>query len=94
MASTRPACFFRPKTPQDVTRAILISRSTRTPFAVKSGGHVLFAGASSCHGGVTVDLVDLNQITLLGSGCEGADTIGTTGSQHSHKVVSIGPGNS
>lgn len=33
-------------------------------FAIKSGGHARFAGASNADGGVTIDLVRLNSIKL------------------------------
>lgn len=33
-------------------------------FAVKSGGHARFAGASNADGGVTIDLVRLDEVGL------------------------------
>lgn len=33
-------------------------------FAVKSGGHARFAGASNADGGVTIDLVRLDEVEL------------------------------
>jgi FAD/FMN-containing dehydrogenase len=33
-------------------------------FAIKSGGHARFAGASNADGGVTIDLVRLNAVEL------------------------------
>lgn len=42
---------------------VLISRLTQCPFAIKSGGHAAFAGASSIDGGITVSLENFNQIT-------------------------------
>lgn len=86
-ASTHPACFFRPKSAQQVARAILICRSTRTPFAVKSGGHVPFAGASNCPGGVTVDLADLNQIIVH------HDENTELNKHMQSQIVSVGSGN-
>lgn len=35
-------------------------------FAVKSGGHARFAGASNADGGVTIDLVKLDEVELAG----------------------------
>jgi FAD/FMN-containing dehydrogenase len=35
------------------------------PFAVKSGGHALSAGASNADGGITIDLKLLNRIDVL-----------------------------
>ena len=74
---TFPACIFLPKSSQDVASAILLSRETNCPFAVKSGGHGAFAGASNIAGGITIDLARLNEITI-------------NNNQH---TVSIGPGN-
>lgn len=44
--------------------AVLTSRVTQCKFAVKSGGHAAFAGASNIEGGVTIDLRNLNQINV------------------------------
>ncbi|KAF2182060.1 FAD-binding domain-containing protein [Zopfia rhizophila CBS 207.26] len=62
--SAKPACIFRPKTSGDVAVAVLISRWSSCPFAVKSGGHAAMKGASSSDGGVTIDLVNLNGVDL------------------------------
>jgi hypothetical protein len=43
----------------------LLSRLTQCPFAIKSGGHAAFAGASSISGGITVSLERLNSINVL-----------------------------
>lgn len=43
---------------------MLTSRVTQCKFAVKSGGHAAFAGASNIEGGVTLDLRKLNQIVV------------------------------
>lgn len=43
---------------------VLLSRLTQCPFAVKSGGHAAFAGASNIEGGITVSLEKLDQVTL------------------------------
>jgi FAD/FMN-containing dehydrogenase len=39
-------------------------KENKCHFAIKSGGHARFAGASNADGGVTIDLVRLNSITL------------------------------
>jgi hypothetical protein len=44
--------------------AVLTFRVTQCQFAVKSGGHAAFAGASNIDNGVTIDLINLNKITL------------------------------
>lgn len=43
---------------------MLTSRVTQCKFAVKSGGHAAFAGASNIGNGLTIDLVNLNQISV------------------------------
>ncbi|KAI4954620.1 hypothetical protein J4E86_005930 [Alternaria arbusti] len=76
-AAVVPYCTFTPKATLEVSSLILISRLTQCPFAVKSGGHAAFPGASSIHGGITVDLKDFTVRKLS------AD----------QKTVAIGPGN-
>lgn len=46
--------------------AVLTSRVTKCEFAVKSGGHAAFAGASNADGGLTIDLKNLNELTVSG----------------------------
>ncbi|XMA10973.1 hypothetical protein WAI453_003764 [Rhynchosporium graminicola] len=45
---------------------------TQCKFAVKSGGHAAFAGASNTDDGVTIDLVNLNQLAISSDGTETA----------------------
>ncbi|UKZ78609.1 hypothetical protein TrVFT333_006355 [Trichoderma virens FT-333] len=61
---TRPSCRFSPTSAEDVSLAVLTFRVTQCKFAVKSGGHAAFAGASNIDSGVTIDLIHLNQISL------------------------------
>ncbi|KAK9346941.1 hypothetical protein V1522DRAFT_457575 [Lipomyces starkeyi] len=58
----KPYCVFRPSSADEVSIALLLSRVIQYPFAVKSGGHVPFAGASNIQGGVTFDMSALNAI--------------------------------
>jgi FAD/FMN-containing dehydrogenase len=44
--------------------ALLLSRRTQCPFAVKSGGHAAFAGASNIQGGITMNFAKLNQVVV------------------------------
>ncbi|EPS36796.1 hypothetical protein H072_9662 [Dactylellina haptotyla CBS 200.50] len=76
-ALTRPACRLSPNSADEISLAVLASRVTKCKFSVKSGGHAAFAGASNTEGGLTIDLVNLNEIKLS------ADK----------KQTSIGPGN-
>lgn len=63
-AEVDPHCIFYPSSPHAVSVLVLLSRLTQCPFAVKSGGHARFAGASSIEGGITVSMKNLNSITL------------------------------
>jgi len=54
-----------------------VSRLTDCKFAVKSGGHAASPGASNIQDGLTVDLANLNQISI----------------SLDKKTASIGPGN-
>jgi FAD/FMN-containing dehydrogenase len=46
---------------------VLLARPFHCPFAVKSGGHAAFAGASSAKDGITIDLVNMNERKLSDS---------------------------
>ena len=48
----------------EVAVGLLLSELTLCPFAVKSGGHAAFAGASNIQDGLTIDLVGLNSTAL------------------------------
>ena len=63
-ASLDPYCVFKPANAADVSIALLVARLTQCPFAVKSGGHAAFEGASSIEGGITIALEMINQVTL------------------------------
>ncbi|KAE8857761.1 hypothetical protein P3342_012264 [Pyrenophora teres f. teres] len=76
-SSVEPYCTFTPKAAPEVSILVLIARLTQCQFAVKSGGHAAFPGASSIEGGITVDTVNMNQKKLS------ADK----------KTVAVGPGN-
>jgi FAD/FMN-containing dehydrogenase len=60
----KPFCIFKPEKAIEVSTLILLSRLTQCPFAVRSGGHAAFSGASSADGGVTVTFEKMKQITL------------------------------
>ncbi|KAE9375878.1 FAD-binding domain-containing protein [Stipitochalara longipes BDJ] len=59
-----PACVLRPLTAQDVSVAVKTIAKHNCHFAIKSGGHAMFEGASNANGGITVDLVNLNALEL------------------------------
>jgi FAD/FMN-containing dehydrogenase len=72
-----PFCVFKPSSAVQVSTAVLLSRLTQCPFAVKGGGHAAFAGGSSIEGGITIALEKMNEITLSSD----------------KKLVAVGPGN-
>lgn len=54
-----------------------VLKQLQCQFAVKSGGHAAFEGASNIEGGVTIDLIDMKNITVF----------------KNQTVTSLGPGN-
>ena len=68
---------MQPSSAQDVSTAISIINKLSCHFAVKSGGHAMFAGASNANGGITIDLRYLNGVEL----------------SEDHATASVGPGN-
>lgn len=70
--SMRPACIVRPENAQDVASAVKAlvqlhdggNRISRCRFAVRSGGHTSWAGASNVEGGAVLDLRLLNAVEL------------------------------
>ncbi|KUJ12670.1 FAD-binding domain-containing protein [Mollisia scopiformis] len=59
-----PACVITPSSPDEVAQAIQVIRQHNCIFAVKSGGHAMFVGASNAPGGITLDLKKLNTIDV------------------------------
>jgi FAD/FMN-containing dehydrogenase len=59
-----PACRAEPNSAEDVKTILNIVKDAQCHFAIKSGGHSRFKGASNAEGGVTIDLVRLNNIKL------------------------------
>ncbi|KAB8068977.1 FAD binding domain protein [Aspergillus leporis] len=73
----KPTCIFIPNSPKEISILILLARLTNCPFAVTSGGHAAFAGASNIQGGITVLLKNLNDLSL----------------NNDKSIVSVGAGN-
>ncbi|RYP24613.1 hypothetical protein DL765_000439 [Monosporascus sp. GIB2] len=79
--SLQPACIVEPESAQDVAAAVRALVAARVPFAVRSGGHMAWAGANNIgDGGVTVDLGRMDWVQVLPEG-------------EMEKTVDIGPGN-
>jgi hypothetical protein len=77
-ALTEPTCRFSPKSALDVSFAVLALQVAQCEFAVKSGGHAAFEGASNIQGGITIDLANLNEITLRSDQAQTAVGAGNT----------------
>lgn len=65
----RPACIVSPQNTQDVSTAVktlvqLHEEGQSCLFAIRSGGHTSWAGASNIQGGPVIDLRSLNAIQL------------------------------
>jgi FAD/FMN-containing dehydrogenase len=60
----RPLCLILPTSVQDVSDAIKIIAQHECIFAVKSGGHAMFSGASNAENGITFDLRYLNELGI------------------------------
>lgn len=63
-SSTTPTCRFSPSLALEVSLAVLTFRSTQCPFAAKSGGHAAFKGSSNIENGVTIDFINMKDITV------------------------------
>ncbi|RDL32612.1 uncharacterized protein BP5553_09068 [Venustampulla echinocandica] len=59
-----PACRIDVASARDISTAIKVSKLTQCPFAVKGGGHVAFAGASSIQNGILINLANLNTVSV------------------------------
>ncbi|KAI1495102.1 hypothetical protein F5X96DRAFT_613409 [Biscogniauxia mediterranea] len=67
-----PAYIARPRSAAEVSTIVRTLAAAGGPFAIRSGGHAQYAGASSIAGGVTVDLGRLDW-ARFDAGAETAD---------------------
>lgn len=72
-----PACRVAVTNALDVSVTMLMLRTVQCPFAVQAGGHNPNKGHSNINNGVTIDLRNLNEVTIASD----------------KKSVKIGPGN-
>ncbi|KAK3688815.1 hypothetical protein B0T22DRAFT_426769 [Podospora appendiculata] len=80
-ASVQPACIVQAQTANDVSAAVVTLTTTAAglcPFAVRSGGHTGFVGASNSPGGVTIDLRALKSVTVSNNGSRASVGVGNT----------------
>ncbi len=60
-----PGLVLRPSTPGEVADALAFAaRHREVPLGIRSGGHGI-SGRSTNHGGLVIDLADMNEITVL-----------------------------
>ncbi|GMB82004.1 FAD-binding oxidoreductase [Shinella zoogloeoides] len=59
----RPAAIVRPRSSEDIRKAVGVVASAKAPLAVRCGGHS-FPGFSTCDGGLVVDLSEMNSVSL------------------------------
>lgn len=57
----QPFVIVRPRTAAEVSTLLKHCRAKSIPFVVRAGGHDLF-GRSTLHGGLTIDLRDINYV--------------------------------
>ncbi|KAI1074432.1 hypothetical protein F5B20DRAFT_439792 [Whalleya microplaca] len=66
-SAVQPACIVSPQTVQDVSatvKSLTMHQGRNCPFAVRSGGHASWAGASNIAGGVVIDLRAFHSVEL------------------------------
>ncbi|TGO18194.1 hypothetical protein BPAE_0391g00060 [Botrytis paeoniae] len=63
-AEVHPECRVTPISAEDVSTTIQVLKSQGCQFAVKSGGHACFSGASNIENAVVIDLSNLDQINI------------------------------
>lgn len=56
-AKLGPACIVRPRSAEEVSTTLKALVAAGQQFAVRSGGHMVWSGASNIAGGVTVGIV-------------------------------------
>jgi FAD/FMN-containing dehydrogenase len=59
-----PACRVEPESAEDVSTILKTAVEAGCHFAIKSGGHSMTAGSSNADGGITVDLMRMNKVTI------------------------------
>ena len=55
-AKLQPACIVQPNSTHEVSLVLQTLVQSNTSFAIRSGGHMNWAGANNIDGGVTIDL--------------------------------------
>jgi len=76
-AEINSTCRVTPTSSIDVSLTLYVLEFLQCEFAVKSGGHAAFVGASNIKDGVTIDMANLSEIVV----------------SEDETVTSLGPGN-
>ncbi|KAF7901651.1 uncharacterized protein EAF01_006950 [Botrytis porri] len=63
-AELQPECRVTPMSAEDVSTTMQVLKSQGCQFAVKSGGHACFSGASNIENAVVIDLSNLDEINI------------------------------
>ncbi|EGC49982.1 FAD binding domain-containing protein [Histoplasma capsulatum var. duboisii H88] len=63
-SKTQPMCIFRPKNVSQVSFAMFVITQVNCTFAVRSGGHATFPGASNIQDGMAFDMRSINDIII------------------------------
>lgn len=63
-SSQTPTCRVAPTSATDVSTALKILKDQQCQFAVKSGGHASFEGASNIDGAVAIDLLNMTSFAI------------------------------
>ncbi|KAI4141696.1 MAG: hypothetical protein L6R39_005230, partial [Caloplaca ligustica] len=65
-AEITPYCVVTPRTSQDVSTAIHIlgAPNSTTKFAIRGGGHTVWAGSANIENGITIDMRAINAVTV------------------------------
>ncbi|OHF03772.1 hypothetical protein CORC01_01091 [Colletotrichum orchidophilum] len=62
-AQLTPYCVVQPHTTEELSHAVaILAKAENCFFAVKSGGHCAWPGASNCENGILIDLAKLNNV--------------------------------
>ncbi|KAJ3941443.1 uncharacterized protein N0V96_008151 [Colletotrichum fioriniae] len=62
-AQLTPYCVVQPHTTQELSQAVnILAKAEDCIFAVRSGGHCAWPGASNCENGILIDLSKLNDV--------------------------------
>jgi hypothetical protein len=99
-AKIKPACIVQPHNSDEVAAVVKALVSADQKFAIRSGGHTNWAGSNNIEGGVTVDLVHLNNVYFdastetvdIGPGCKWRDVYSHL-SKHGRAVAGGREGN-